>query len=270
MGEIRKMNNAEFFEALKLLEKEKGIPGEYLLEKIRAAIIIAVKRDFGGKENIVVYRYFYPLYPDLDLCPGKETSLRQKGSREAGLLADPPAFTRFSASDAMQKGCGKRSSPVNIPPDDSAAALFCPFEDCFSLRKPADPCSLCLLLFVDQIDPVLMSGRSGKWCIQECVQNLYCQSRSYHSAAKRQDIRVIVLSRSLCTKAVGTKRRADSRNPVCCDRDTDPGTADQHAFLAASVKDRGSNLSRIDRIINRLRAVTSKILVSDPFFIQIF
>ena len=28
------MNNAEFFEALKLLEKEKGIPGEYLLEKM--------------------------------------------------------------------------------------------------------------------------------------------------------------------------------------------------------------------------------------------
>ncbi len=48
------MNNAEFFEALRLLEKEKGIDGEYLLEKIRAAIIIAVKRDFGGKENISV------------------------------------------------------------------------------------------------------------------------------------------------------------------------------------------------------------------------
>ena len=25
--------NAEFFEALRLLEKEKGIPGDYLLEK---------------------------------------------------------------------------------------------------------------------------------------------------------------------------------------------------------------------------------------------
>ena len=48
------MNNAEFFEALRLLEKEKGIDEEYLLEKIRAAIIIAVKRDFGGKENISV------------------------------------------------------------------------------------------------------------------------------------------------------------------------------------------------------------------------
>ena len=28
-------NNAEFFEALQLLVKEKGIDGEYLLEKIR-------------------------------------------------------------------------------------------------------------------------------------------------------------------------------------------------------------------------------------------
>ena len=47
-------NNAEFFTALRLLEKEKGIDGEYLLEKIRAAIVLAVKKDYGGKENIVV------------------------------------------------------------------------------------------------------------------------------------------------------------------------------------------------------------------------
>lgn len=47
-------NNAEFFDALRLLEKEKGINGEYLLEKIRAAIILAVKKDYGGKENIRV------------------------------------------------------------------------------------------------------------------------------------------------------------------------------------------------------------------------
>ena len=45
--------NAEFFEALKLLEKEKGIDGEYLLEKIRAAILIAVKRDFNTEEEHV-------------------------------------------------------------------------------------------------------------------------------------------------------------------------------------------------------------------------
>ncbi len=47
-------NNAEFFEALNLLVKEKGIDGEYLLEKIRAAVVLAVKKDYGGNENIFV------------------------------------------------------------------------------------------------------------------------------------------------------------------------------------------------------------------------
>ena len=45
---------AEFFEALKLLAKEKGIDVEYLLDRISNAIVVAVKKDFGGKENIFV------------------------------------------------------------------------------------------------------------------------------------------------------------------------------------------------------------------------
>ncbi len=45
---------AEFFDALKLLAKEKGIEVDYLLEKIQAAIVVAVKKDFGGKDNIAV------------------------------------------------------------------------------------------------------------------------------------------------------------------------------------------------------------------------
>ena len=47
------MNN-EFFDALQLLEKEKGIPAEYLLEKIQTAIGIAVRRDYGGIEAVNV------------------------------------------------------------------------------------------------------------------------------------------------------------------------------------------------------------------------
>ncbi|MDL2232609.1 transcription termination factor NusA [Ruminococcaceae bacterium OttesenSCG-928-L11] len=46
--------NTEFFEALALLEKEKGIPMEYLLEKIKNAIAIAVKRDGEGTEESIV------------------------------------------------------------------------------------------------------------------------------------------------------------------------------------------------------------------------
>ncbi len=48
------MNNNEFFDALIMLEKEKGIPADYLLEKINNAIVIAVKRDYEVSENVFV------------------------------------------------------------------------------------------------------------------------------------------------------------------------------------------------------------------------
>ena len=37
--------NNEFFEALSMLEHERGITAEYLIEKIKAAIVIAVKKN---------------------------------------------------------------------------------------------------------------------------------------------------------------------------------------------------------------------------------
>lgn len=45
--------NAEFFEALNLLEKERGISGEYLLEKIKNALMIAVKKDYDVEDENV-------------------------------------------------------------------------------------------------------------------------------------------------------------------------------------------------------------------------
>ena len=42
----------EFFEAVKMLEAEKGIPADYLYEKISAAIIVAAKHDYNGKDIV--------------------------------------------------------------------------------------------------------------------------------------------------------------------------------------------------------------------------
>lgn len=44
--------NKEFFEALKLMEAEKGIPTEYLAEKIQGAIVVAAKKDQGGRDVV--------------------------------------------------------------------------------------------------------------------------------------------------------------------------------------------------------------------------
>lgn len=45
------MNN-EFFEAVKLLEKERGIPAQSLYEKISKAIVTSLKREYNGKEIV--------------------------------------------------------------------------------------------------------------------------------------------------------------------------------------------------------------------------
>lgn len=46
--------NTEFFTALDLLQKEKGIPPEYMYEKIEAALTAAYKKEYGNNTNVRV------------------------------------------------------------------------------------------------------------------------------------------------------------------------------------------------------------------------
>ena len=46
--------NAELFNALDELEKTKGISKDYMIEKIRAGLVSAFKRENGGNENVNV------------------------------------------------------------------------------------------------------------------------------------------------------------------------------------------------------------------------
>ena len=42
----------EFFEALKMMEEERGIPKEFIAEKIADAIVVAARKDFGGNDIV--------------------------------------------------------------------------------------------------------------------------------------------------------------------------------------------------------------------------
>ena len=49
------LDGKEFFAAIELIEKEKGIPKSYMLEKITQALISAYKRDHEGiTDNVFV------------------------------------------------------------------------------------------------------------------------------------------------------------------------------------------------------------------------
>ena len=45
------MNN-EFFEALKFMGQEKGIEESYIADKIANAIVVALRKDYGGKDIV--------------------------------------------------------------------------------------------------------------------------------------------------------------------------------------------------------------------------
>ncbi len=49
----KKNNFKEFFEAVALMEKEKGIQADYLYEKISEAIVKAVRKDYNNKDVVV-------------------------------------------------------------------------------------------------------------------------------------------------------------------------------------------------------------------------
>ena len=45
-------DNKEFFEALRLMEQERGIPKEFIAEKIADAIVVAARKDYGGSDIV--------------------------------------------------------------------------------------------------------------------------------------------------------------------------------------------------------------------------
>lgn len=111
--------NKEFFDALDLLEKEKGIPKAYMIEKIEAALLGAFKKEQGGNGNIKVVldpeKKDMKVYAQkeivetvedpmlqISLEDAKKISRRYKIGGIADIKLDPKKFRRLSATNAKQ------------------------------------------------------------------------------------------------------------------------------------------------------------------------
>ncbi|MBQ4353464.1 MAG: transcription termination/antitermination protein NusA [Clostridia bacterium] len=110
--------NAELFEALELLEKTKGIPVDYMLEKVEAALVSAFKKEYGTsavrvdinkeKKDVRVYKRRTVVEEVLD--PKEEISLEEAQSisrrYELGTVVEEEiktkTFGRISAQTAKQ------------------------------------------------------------------------------------------------------------------------------------------------------------------------
>ena len=109
--------SAEIFESLRLLEKERGIPMDYMLEKINKAILTACKNSYDGNEDVTVHidenaglfrvELFKTVVDHVEF-PGKEISLEDAmkmrkhieiGDRVA-ISLDTKDFGRIAAQTA--------------------------------------------------------------------------------------------------------------------------------------------------------------------------
>ena len=79
--------NTEFFTALELLEREKGIPQAYMIEKIEAALVSAFKKEYGNNTNVRVH-----------IDPAKK-DVRVYQQKEVVEVVEDPA-TQISLADA--------------------------------------------------------------------------------------------------------------------------------------------------------------------------
>ena len=115
-GMVIKMNK-EFFEAVQMLEKEKGIPAEYLYEKIQNAIIVALRKDYNGKDvvsceidpenyemNVFVRKNVVDEIDDEDTDITVADAQQYKPGAEAGdiieIMLDTKDFGRIAAQTA--------------------------------------------------------------------------------------------------------------------------------------------------------------------------
>ena len=110
--------NAELFGALELLEKEKGIPKDYMLEKVEAALISAYKRETGftnvrvvidpEKKDVRMLQEFEivetPENPNtqISLEEAKKLNRRYEIGGIAEVELKPKNFRRLSAQTAKQ------------------------------------------------------------------------------------------------------------------------------------------------------------------------
>ena len=44
---------SEVFEALSLLEKERGIPVDFMVDRIKKAIVTACKNSYGNEDTVI-------------------------------------------------------------------------------------------------------------------------------------------------------------------------------------------------------------------------
>ena len=96
------MNVAEIFAALELLEKERGIPQAFLMDKIVQALTTAYKRDHDEVENVVDEEDYVDPFNEIPLEEAKRLSAKYEIGDVVNIPVDKMEFGRIAAGNGKQ------------------------------------------------------------------------------------------------------------------------------------------------------------------------
>jgi len=152
--------NNEFFEALSALEKERGLPEDYLIDKIKAAIVIAVKKDYEVEDDNVV----------VDIDP-------ELGAFRASLLRDiveevENPHTQVSLEDKVNEIRSKKSYTLfSDLPETYTDAVLSVEDHRFYGHIGIDPIAITRAMVNDMKAGRFVEG--GSTITQQLAKNLY-------------------------------------------------------------------------------------------------
>ncbi len=127
------MQNKEFFGAIRALEKEKGIPADYMLEKVEAALQAGVKRHYNcnnvrivldpDKNEIKVYRVLLVVDPNAENLGETEEKAKKEDGIEGQESTEGAAAQSEEVTDEAEEQ--EPAKPViEIDDSDSMGILY--------------------------------------------------------------------------------------------------------------------------------------------------
>ena len=128
----------ELFDAVQMLAQEKGIPEDYLYEKISAAIVVAAKHDYNGKDivhcDIDPEKQRFKVYvtknvveevedPDTDLTLEEAQAIKK--SAKVGKTIDIPLKTKEFGRIIAQTAKGRAGARRRVGREQSDQDFCC-------------------------------------------------------------------------------------------------------------------------------------------------
>ena len=105
--------NSEFFTALDLLEKTKGIPKEYMIEKVEAALVSAFKKEYGTSNVRILIdpqKKDVKVYEQKNIVEEVEDPKTQISLEEAKKLSRRHTLGGVVETEVKTKGFGRLSA----------------------------------------------------------------------------------------------------------------------------------------------------------------